>query len=132
MSANPLGKDARAVATMFRASRSSLIFPLSTWEQAGDATHRDAISVRPLYCHCMPRSRQIRKIDNPIFSEQGGLLRTESIDAQICALPPSTKSSMPVTKLESSEARNRAALATSSASPMRPIGMVDKILAIAS
>jgi hypothetical protein len=79
-----------------------------------------------------PRSRQIRKLDNPIFSEQGGLLRSESIDAQICALPPSTKSSMPVMKLESSEARNRAALATSSASPMRPIGMVDKILAIAS
>src|SRR5258708_2103531 len=39
---------------------------------------------------------------------------------------------MPVTKLESSEARNKAALAISSASPMRPIGMVDKSLAMAS
>jgi hypothetical protein len=51
---------------------------------------------------------------------------------QICALPPSTNSSMPVTKLESSEARNSAALAISSGEPMRPIGMVDTILAIAS
>src|SRR5260370_35888889 len=45
---------------------------------------------------------------------------------------PSTNSSMPVTKLESSEARNTAALATSSGSPMRPIGMVARILAMAS
>src|SRR6266851_2456605 len=51
---------------------------------------------------------------------------------QTCALPPSTKSSIPVTKLESSEARNNAALATSSGSPMRPIGIVDTIRAIAS
>src|ERR1700722_13970725 len=51
---------------------------------------------------------------------------------QICALPPSTKSSIPVTKLESSDARKRAALAISSDSPMRPIGMVDAIHAIAS
>src|SRR5258708_16795683 len=46
--------------------------------------------------------------------------------------PPSTNSSMPVTKLESSEARNTAALATSSGSPMRPIGMVATILAMMS
>src|SRR5260370_22346184 len=39
---------------------------------------------------------------------------------------------MPVTKLESSEARNTAALATSSGSPMRPIGMVVSILAMVS
>src|SRR4030088_2308990 len=39
---------------------------------------------------------------------------------------------MPVTKLESSEARNTAALATPSGSPMRPIGMVVRILAMAS
>src|SRR5882724_5603411 len=56
--------------------------------------------------------------------------RREQIDlnafAQICALPPSTNSSMPVTKLESSEARNSAALAISSGEPMRPIGMVDR------
>jgi hypothetical protein len=39
---------------------------------------------------------------------------------------------MPVTKLESSEARNTAAFATSSGSPMRPIGIVAGILAMAS
>src|SRR3984893_19067297 len=51
---------------------------------------------------------------------------------QIWALPPSTNRSIPVTKLESSEARNNATLATSSGSPMRPIGMVDTIRAITS
>src|SRR5579863_756611 len=51
---------------------------------------------------------------------------------QIWALPPSTNSSIPVTKLESSDARNNATLATSSGSPMRPIGMVDTIRAITS
>src|SRR6202021_4174813 len=51
---------------------------------------------------------------------------------QIWALPPSTNSSIPVTKLESSEARNNATFATSSGSPMRPIGMVDTIRAITS
>jgi len=39
-------------------------------------------------------------------------------------LPPSTNSSIPVTKLESSDDRNNATLATSSGSPMRPIGTV--------
>jgi hypothetical protein len=51
---------------------------------------------------------------------------------QIWALPPSTNSSIPVTKLESSDARNNATLATSSGSPMRPIGMVDTTRAITS
>src|SRR6202046_1542321 len=51
---------------------------------------------------------------------------------QIWALPPSTNSSMPVTKLESSDARNNATFATSSGSPMRPIGTVDTIRAITS
>jgi len=51
---------------------------------------------------------------------------------QICALPPSTNSSIPVTKLESSEAKNNAAFATSPGSPMRPIGMVETIRAITS
>ncbi len=46
---------------------------------------------------------------------------------QTCAAPPSTNNSMPVTKLESSEARNTATLAISSALPMRPIGMVATI-----
>src|SRR5579862_4043265 len=52
--------------------------------------------------------------------------------AQTCALPPSTNSSIPVTKLESSEARYSAALATSSGFPMRPMGMVDTMRAITS
>src|SRR5208282_2984230 len=39
---------------------------------------------------------------------------------------------MPVTKLESSEARNNTAFATSSDSPIRPIGMVDTIRATTS
>src|SRR5258708_19183944 len=39
---------------------------------------------------------------------------------------------MPVIKLESSDARYIGALATSSDSPMRPIGTVDTILAITS
>src|SRR5260370_38545693 len=51
---------------------------------------------------------------------------------QIWALPPSTNRSIPVAKLESSEARNNAPLATSSGSPMRPIGIVDTIRAITS
>src|SRR5882762_9428915 len=51
---------------------------------------------------------------------------------QTWALPPSTNSSIPVTKLESSDARNNATFATSSGSPMRPIGMVDTIRAITS
>src|SRR5260370_11711275 len=51
---------------------------------------------------------------------------------QTWALPPSTNSSIPVTKLESSDARNNATFATSSGSPMRPIGTVDTICAITS
>src|ERR1700733_13041096 len=51
---------------------------------------------------------------------------------QTCARPPSTNSSTPVTKLESSDARYNAALATSSGSPMRPIGTVESIRAITS
>ena len=37
-------------------------------------------------------------------------------------MPPSTKSSMPVMKLASSEARKETALAISSGVPMRPMG----------
>lgn len=44
------------------------------------------------------------------------------VTAQIWAFPPSTKSSIPVTKLLSPHARNRAALAISSDVPIRPIG----------
>jgi hypothetical protein len=43
----------------------------------------------------------------------------------ICAVPPSTNSSMPVTKLESPEARKSAAVAISRGWPMRPIGMIE-------
>jgi hypothetical protein len=46
-------------------------------------------------------------------------------------VPPSTNNSTPVTKLEWSEARNTVALATSSALPMRPIGMPATIWAMA-
>src|ERR1700731_1512991 len=48
---------------------------------------------------------------------------------QTWARPPSTNSSMPVTKLESSDAKNSAALAISSGSAMRPIGILDTTLA---
>src|ERR1700722_2538331 len=51
---------------------------------------------------------------------------------QTCPLPPSTNSSIPVTKLESSDARNNAALAISSGFPIRPMGMVETIRAMAS
>jgi hypothetical protein len=44
---------------------------------------------------------------------------------QICATPPSTNSSMPVTKLESLEARKSAAVAISSGRPIVPRGMSD-------
>jgi hypothetical protein len=42
---------------------------------------------------------------------------------QIWAMPPSTKSSIPLTKLLSSEARNRTAFAISSGTPTRPSGI---------
>jgi hypothetical protein len=48
-------------------------------------------------------------------------------NSQTCALPPSANSSIPVTKLESSEPRKSATLAISSGSAMRPIGTVDTI-----
>src|SRR5258705_821588 len=48
------------------------------------------------------------------------------------ALPPSTNSSVPVTKLESSEARYSTAFAISSGSPIRPIGIVDTIRSMIS
>lgn len=41
---------------------------------------------------------------------------------QTCAMPPSTKNSMPLTKLACSDARNATAFATSCASPSRPSG----------
>ena len=43
---------------------------------------------------------------------------------QICAMPPSTKSSMPLTKLLSSDARKTTALAISSGVPTRPRGIL--------
>jgi hypothetical protein len=58
-----------------------------------------------------------------------GSFNTAALD-QIWPLPPSTNSSLPVTKLESSEARNSAALAISSGSLIRPIGIVETIRAI--
>jgi hypothetical protein len=45
----------------------------------------------------------------------------KSLD-QTCAAPPSTNSSLPVTKADSSEARNNAAFAISSTSAILPSG----------
>jgi hypothetical protein len=47
------------------------------------------------------------------------------VGAQTCAWPPSAKSSTPVTKLESSDARNSATLAISSGFATRPRGTCD-------
>jgi hypothetical protein len=47
--------------------------------------------------------------------------------AQTCAWPPSANNSAPVTKLESSDARNSAALAISCGSATRPRGSSDAI-----
>jgi hypothetical protein len=51
---------------------------------------------------------------------------------QICANPPSTQISLPFTKLESSEARNRALVAISSERPNSLRGMADKKYSLAS
>src|ERR1700744_2688611 len=48
------------------------------------------------------------------------------LDSQIGASPPSTQISLPFTKLESSEARNRAAVAISSERPNSLRGMADR------
>jgi len=45
---------------------------------------------------------------------------------QICARPPSTDNSLPFTKLESSEARNRTAVAISSERPSSLRGIIDR------
>jgi hypothetical protein len=50
--------------------------------------------------------------------------RLQNAQDQICAMPPSTKSSMPFTKLLSSDARKTTTLAISSGVPTRPSGMV--------
>jgi TetR/AcrR family transcriptional repressor of nem operon len=47
------------------------------------------------------------------------------LGVQICAWPPSTKSSMPLMKLEALEARKTAAVAVSSGSATRPSGTVE-------
>ena len=62
---------------------------------------------------------------NALINTAGGQDRSERRNRQTCAIPPSTNSSTPVTKLLSSEARNTATLAISSASPIRPIGTCD-------
>lgn len=52
---------------------------------------------------------------------------------QTALMPPSTTRSIPATKLLSSDARKRAALATSSARPIRPSGITEtKLLLILS
>ena len=47
-------------------------------------------------------------------------------------MPPSTASTCPVMYPASSLARNATALATSSAAPMRPIGIVDSVVVLAA
>src|SRR5271154_482604 len=55
-----------------------------------------------------------------------------SFDNQICANPPSTQSSLAFTKEESSQARNRAAVAISSELPNSLRGMADRKYSFAS
>src|ERR1700748_3246318 len=55
-----------------------------------------------------------------------------AMTVQIAADPPSTNNSTPATKLESSEARKSAALAISSAVPIRPSGTIDVICDLTS
>lgn len=54
------------------------------------------------------------------------------LDTQICAIPPSTQSSLPFTKAESSEARNRAVVAISSGRPSSFRGIPDRKYSFAS
>src|SRR5712664_607178 len=82
-------------------------------------------ALRFFYCKTLKKGWSIAEIPYPAR-------KVSRPFGQIWALPPSTNSSMPVTKLESSEARNNPTLATSSGSPMRPIGTVDTICAITS
>src|SRR5213592_3896223 len=56
-----------------------------------------------------------------LFQDDGGIYSGAYAPA-LHVIPPSTTSSIPVTYFASSEARNSAALATSKASPMWPIG----------
>src|SRR5262249_30426298 len=67
-------------------------------------------------CRVVHRSRRISDVDHP----------------QIWATPPSTKSSMPVTKLESLDARKSAAVAISSGWPMVPRGIMTTNVSFAS
>jgi hypothetical protein len=71
----------------------------------------------------------IRKVDNDLAVPVIELLRDilvsrDSPVSQREAVPPSTGKSIPVMKLLSSEARNTAADAISSAVPSRPIGII--------
>lgn len=50
------------------------------------------------------------------------ILPRQPVAPQTCAAPPSANNSLPLTKLEASEARNTATLPISSGSPTRPIG----------
>jgi hypothetical protein len=50
-------------------------------------------------------------------------LVAQTTPRQTCAIPPSTKTSLPVMKLLSSEARKSATAAVSSGRPMRPAGV---------
>jgi hypothetical protein len=76
---------------------------------------------------CLQSTLQMRQIRNEdtyvtrptTCKEAVGRVTLRCVEScrQICAAPPSTKSSMPLTKLESLEARNRATVAISSGRP---------------
>jgi uncharacterized protein len=70
------------------------------------------------------RDQRIVELEAEVLRLQ--LAVSSSVDPQLslqtCAAPPSANNSMPVMKLESSEARNAATAASSSGVAMRPIG----------
>src|ERR1700680_1822052 len=69
--------------------------------------------------HLLPRVQAVENEREPLGSARD----------QTCACPPSTKNSIPLTKLASSEAKNTAAEAISAGSAIRPSGTADAKLA---
>src|ERR1700752_2538185 len=71
---------------------------------------------------CLFRREGIDRADVAVPFVAGDLLLGQLLCHQCAVQPPSTNSSVPVTKEESSLARKSAARATSSGLPMRPMG----------
>src|SRR6185369_8337257 len=84
--------------------------------RALEGLHAVAPGARPF------RREAIDRTDIAVAFVPGDLLRREFLWHQYAVQPPSMNSSVPVTKEESSQARNRAARATSSGLPIRPMG----------